>query len=145
MTSLIQTLATGRGELGEKSGRELLSDRPTQYTGRCPLNTRRVAHLIHSTYRPVSGLLGKRPINLTFFWMIQNKLHHLCFFLNNIWIHQFAWVDTWNKIILAIVTLQGRYSLLDEYDSGLVSDGYTYNYRALRNECPHNKEAGIRR
>src|SRR4029434_6988306 len=35
------------------------------------------------------------------------------FFFYNIWINQFAWMDTWNKMILAIVTLQGRYSLLD--------------------------------
>src|SRR4029434_7596255 len=88
--------------------------RPTQYTARCPLNTRRVAHSMHRTYRPVSGLLGKIPIHLTLFWMITKKLHHIYIFFNNIWIHQFAWVDTWNKMILAIVTLQGRYSLLDE-------------------------------
>ena len=75
---------------------------PTQYTVRCPFNA------------PVSGLLGKIPIHLTLFWMITKKLHHICFFFYNIWIHQFAWVDTWNKMILAIVTLQGRYSLLDE-------------------------------
>src|SRR4029434_8501436 len=32
---------------GEKVARELLSDRPTQYTLRCPLSTRRAAHSIH--------------------------------------------------------------------------------------------------
>src|SRR4029434_8154121 len=48
----------------------------TQYTALCPLNTRRVAHSMHRTYRPVSGLLGKIPIHLTLFWMITKKLHH---------------------------------------------------------------------
>src|SRR4029434_8767895 len=117
-------LPSHRGGLGEKSGpgvtvrpaHSIHGARPTQYTARCPFNTRRVAHSMHRTYRPVSVLLAKIPIHLSLFWMITNKLHHLCFFfLNNIWIHQFAWVDTWNKMILAIVTLQGRYSLLDEY------------------------------
>src|SRR4029434_9721291 len=53
------------------------SARPTQYTARCPLNTRGVAHSMHRTYRPVSDLLGKIPIHLTLFW---KKLHHICFF-----------------------------------------------------------------
>ena len=119
-----KTTDMNRGGLGGKSGpgvtvrpaHSIHGARPTQYTARCPLNTRRVAHSMHRTYRPVSGLLGKIPIHLTLFWMITKKLHHICcFFLNNIWIHQFAWMDTWNKMILAIVTLQGRYSLLDEY------------------------------
>ena len=77
-----------RGGLGEKSGpgvtvrpaHSIHGARPTQYTARCPLNTLRVAHSMHCTYRPVSGLLGKIPIHLTLFWMITNKLHHLCFF-----------------------------------------------------------------
>ena len=88
----------------------------SQYTARCPVSTRRAAHSMHRTYRPVRGLLGKILIHLTLFWMITKQLHHICLFFNNIWIHQFAWMDTWNKMILAIVTLQGRYSLLDEYD-----------------------------
>lgn len=87
----------------------------SQYTARCPVSTRRAAHSMHRTYRPVRGLLGKILIHLTLFWMITKQLHHICLFFNNIWIHQFAWMDTWNKMILAIVTLQGRYSLLDEY------------------------------
>src|SRR4029434_2844664 len=88
---------------------------PGSYCQTGPLNTRCAANSMHCTYRPVSGLLGKIPIHLTLFWMITKKLHHICFFfLNNIWIHQFAWVDTWNKMIPAIVTLQGKYSLLDE-------------------------------
>src|SRR4029434_9050327 len=111
-----------RGGLGEKSGpgvtvrpaNSIHGARPTQYTARCPLNTRRVAHSMHRTYRPVSGLLGKIPIHLTLFWMITKKLHHIFFFFitfvsTNLpgWTHGI-------KMILAIVTLQGRYSLLDE-------------------------------
>ena len=115
--------ATLRGGLGEKSGpgvtvrpaHSIHGARPTQYTARCPVSTRRAAHSMHRTYRPVRGLLGKILIHLTLFWMITKQLHHICLFFNNIWIHQFAWMDTWNKMILAIVTLQGRYSLLDEY------------------------------
>ena len=122
LTHTLKLTLISRGGLGEKSGpgvsvrpaHSIHGARPTQYTARCPLNTRRVAHSMHRTYRPVSGLLGKIPIHLTLFWMITKKLHHICFFYN-IWIHQFAWVDTWNKMILAIVTLQGRYSFLDEY------------------------------
>src|SRR4029434_3169372 len=74
-----------RGGLGEKSGpgvtvrpaHSIHGARPTQYTARCPLNTRGVAHSMHRTYRPVSDLLGKIPIHLTLFW---KKLHHICFF-----------------------------------------------------------------
>src|SRR4029434_1811755 len=87
---------------------------PGSYCQTGPLNKRRAAHSKHCTYRPVSGLLGKIPIHLTLLQMITKKLHHICFFYN-IWIHQFAWMDTWNEMILATVTLQGRYSLLDEY------------------------------
>lgn len=83
---------------------ELLSHRP--------LNTRRVAHSMHRTYQPVSGLLGKIPIHLTLFGMNTKKIHHIWVFYN-IWIHQFTWMDIWNKMILAIVT-QGRYSFLDD-------------------------------
>ena len=64
------TLQAG-ADWGKKVVRELLSDRPTQYTARGPLSTQRAAHSIHGYYT--------------------------------------------NKMILAIVTLQGRYSLLDEY------------------------------
>ena len=100
--SSCETAVTYMGGLGGKKW-------PGSYCQTGPLNTRHAAHSMHRTYRPVSGLLGKIPIHLTLFWMITNKLHHLCFFfLNNIWIHQFAWMDTWNKMILAIVTLQGR-------------------------------------
>ena len=83
---------------GEKVARELLSDRPTQYTARCPFSTRRAAHSMHRTYRPVSGLLGKIPIHLTLFGMITKKLHHICFFFNTIlypnlpgWTHGIKW------------------------------------------------------
>src|SRR4029434_9016422 len=85
----VGTMPMPRGGLGEKSGpgvtvrpaHSIHGARPTQYTARCPLNTRRVAHSMHRTYRPVSGLLGKIPIHLTLFWMITKKLHHICFFL----------------------------------------------------------------
>src|SRR4029434_4645672 len=66
------TYTYNTGGLGEKSGpgvtvrpaHSIHGARPTQYTARCPLNTRRVAHSMHRTYRPVSGLLGKIPIHL---------------------------------------------------------------------------------
>src|SRR4029434_8247376 len=77
-----------RGGLGGKSGpgvtvgpaHSIHAPLPTQSTARCPLNTLRVAHSMHRTYRPVSGLLGKIPIHLTLFWMITKKLHYICFF-----------------------------------------------------------------
>src|SRR4029434_664686 len=58
-----------RGGLGGKSGpgvtvrpaHSIHAARPTQYTASCPLNTRRVAHSMHRTYRPVSGLLRQIP------------------------------------------------------------------------------------
>ena len=71
---------------------------PGSYCQTGPLNTRRVAHSMHCTYRPVSGLLGKIPIHLTLFWMITKKLHHICFFLitfgsTNLpgWTHGIKW------------------------------------------------------
>src|SRR4029434_3282645 len=111
-------LTSHRADWGKKVARELLSDRPTQYTASGPLSTRRAAHSIHGAL-PIQCItridqsvpyLEKYPYT----WMIKKKSHHICFFFKNSWIHQFAWVDTWNKMILAIVTLQGRYSLLDE-------------------------------
>src|SRR4029434_4065369 len=66
-----------RGGLGEKSGPGVTvrsahlihGARPTQYTARCPLNTRRV-----------SGLLGTIPLHLTLFWMITKKSYMFFFF-----------------------------------------------------------------
>src|SRR4029434_11231743 len=53
---------------------------PGSYCQTGPLNTQRVSHSMHRTYRPVSGLLGKIPIHLTLLWMITKKLHHIYFF-----------------------------------------------------------------
>src|SRR4029434_4387939 len=86
---------------GEKVAR---SDRPTQYTARCPLNASHVSTSQWPTWKNAHTL----NIILDDYKEITS---YMFFFLNNIWIHQFAWVDTWNKMILAIITLQGRYGV----------------------------------
>ena len=80
---------------------------PTQYTARCPFNASHVSTSQWPTW--------KNTHTLNIILDDYKEITSYMFFFNNIWIHQFAWVDTWNKMILAIVTLQGRYSLLDEY------------------------------
>ena len=45
---LVITSLQAGADWGKKVARELLSDRPTQYTARGPLSTRRAAHSIHS-------------------------------------------------------------------------------------------------
>ena len=105
-----------RGGLGEKSGPGVTvrpahlihGALPTQYTARCPLKALHVSTSQWPTWKNTHTL----NIILDDYKEITS---YMLFFLNNIWIHQFAWMDTWNKMVLAIVTLQGRYSLLDEY------------------------------
>ena len=79
-SSMCDWLGAG-ADWGKKVAWEFLSDRPTQYTARGPLSTRRVAHSMDRAYRTVSGLLGKIPIHLTLFWMITKKLHQICMFV----------------------------------------------------------------
>ena len=101
--------------------REILSDRPTQYNNnhnnnklyfystkaRCPINA---SHVSTSQWPS-----WKNTHTLNIILDDYKEITSYMFLFYNIWIHQFAWVETWNKIILAIVTLQGRYSFLDEY------------------------------
>src|SRR4029434_4030270 len=98
-----------RGGLGEKSGpgvtvrpaHSIHGAQPTQYTARCQFNALHVATSQWPTWRNTHTL----NIILDDYKAITS---YMFVFFYNIWIPQFAWMDTWNKMILAIVTLQGR-------------------------------------
>ena len=99
-------LFTGPGaDWGGKVARELLSDRPTQNTASCPLNASHVS----TSRSPILKITHTLNIILDNYKEITSYMFCLITFGST---NLTGWTLA---IVLAIVTLQGRYSFLDEY------------------------------
>ena len=125
-----------RGGLGGKSGpgvtvrpaHAIHGARPSQYTARCPVSTRRVAQSVHGALP--SQYTARCPLNASHVSTSRSPILKITHTLNiilddykEITSYMFCLITFgstnltgWTlAIVLAIVTLQGRYSFLDEY------------------------------